>query len=1181
MRQLLLALAPRSHVVESSTAAEALDMLTENAHDCAFLPAQFVDGSAIDVVGPLRRSGIHTPIVIVAGQGDEAAVDAAVEAGASATLASDNITLDSVLQALASTIPARRVERAKEESERLRQLAEERVNLLAEAGITLSASLDYEETLANIASLTVPRFTDLCVIDLVDGDVIRRVAVAHADPALDAEVQELKQFPPDPDGMHPAAVAIRTGLSQLSGPSPVEEVKGLLTAERHLEIVRTLKYKSYINSPLIVRGRILGVISFVLTGDRPPYNATDVVVAEELARRAAQAVDNAQFYAAGLQERKELEESEARYRFLADSIPNIVWTASPDGKNTYVNQRWVDFTGLTPEQSAGHGWFDAIHPDDRPRSEQFWKLALENRTPSFETEFRIRSASDGSYRWHLTRALPQVDSSGHPLLWFGTSTDIDGQKRAAELQQFLVDASTILASSLDFEASLTQIAKLSVPHVADWCAIDLVEGGVVRRMAVAHVDPAKVDLAMDMVRRYPPNINENQGLGLVLRSGETQLVREITPEMLRSGDLAPEQRELLLSLGLRSYLGAPIKVRGTSMGAITFIAAESGRLYDDTDAALASEIAYRIGLAIDNARLFRETQDQARREEIINAIAKKLRVSLDAGEIMRAALTEIGRAFEASRTSWLRLNEERGTLEIAPQQWCAPGVEPLLRSYALSTIPDVILATYRRGQPVAIKNLATDDRTTGFFRNTAVSPAATAMLGCPVFVRGELSGIVSVTDIDNEREWTTADVDTLTAICANIALALENARLYAREHRVADMLQTAFLSDIPSRLPGLSVSKSYRAGLEESQVGGDFYDAFTLPDGRVALVMADVSGKGLGAAVQTATVKYSIRAFAAEAAAPSLVLTRLSRMLRADSAGLGDHFVTLFYAVFDPTSGRLAYASAGHETQVIKRRTGGTALLAATGPIIGISDKRYEQAIDYLGPGDSVIMFTDGLTEARSKKRELLEMPRVTAAIDRMPSQASASVIVARLEKLAMTWAENRPHDDMALLVVRNDADGTDIGVDEHDLTVGSMPLQPGANLEMLFDFEFKSLPDYAGEVRQALGHWMGALGFDRAAIEDFQTAVTEAVTNAVRHGSPQGAEDMFLVRGYRSSDDAFIIEVGDRGPGLRNSLVEPQMPSPEAIGGRGLPFMQLLADDVDYLSSATMHWVRLIKRPK
>lgn len=1179
MRRTLLSLAPRSRVVESATAAHALKTLQESQFDCAFFAGRFDDSGATEMIRALRGYGIDTPIVVVTSPGDRTNAAELMLAGASQTLPRDAVSSETILRSLATTIPLSRVERAKEQSERLRLLAEDRVKLLAEAGVTLGASLDFEETLSNIARLAVPRFADLCVIDMVEGDVIRRVAVAHAEPGLEATAQDLKKFPPDPRGTHPAAVAIQTGRSQFSSGAPVDFISRHATSSRHREIVRTLDYKSYIATPLISRDKILGAVSFVQTSDRTPYGDTDVLVAEELARRAAQAVDNARLFATAVDERKELEASEARYRFLADSIPNIVWTASRDGDNTYVNRQWIEFTGLSLEQSAGRGWFDAIHPDDRRQSERFWQAALDGGV-SFETEFRIRSGIDGGYRWHLTRALPQVDADGRTLLWFGTSTDIDGQKRSAELQQFLVDASAILASSLDFEGTLTQIANLSVPHIADWCAIDLLEGEGIRRVAVAHADPAKIDLAHEMYRRYPPNLRESTGVGAVLQSGQAALVREITPEMLEASVPDPEQRSVLLSLGLRSYICAPIRVRTETLGALTFIAAESGRLYDDADLAIATEIAYRIGLALDNARLFQEMREQARREEFINSIAKKLRASLDAGEILRTALAEIGRAFEVSRASWLRINHERGTLEIAPQQWCAPGVEPLLRSYPFSSIPEGVLATYRRGEPVAIKNLLSDPRTAGFFAGTGLPPGAQAMLGCPVFMRGELSGIVTITDVQSERDWSTADIDTLTAICTTLTLALENARIYAREHRVADMLQTAFLANIPRRLPGLSVDSIYRAGLEEAQVGGDFYDAFTLPDGRVAVVMADVSGKGLSAAVQTATVKYSLRAFAAEAAAPSLVLTRLSRMLRADPVGLGDHFVTIFYAVFDPASGRIAYSNAGHETQVIKRRTGGTTLLNATGPILGINEQRYEQSTDYLAPGDSLILFTDGLTEARSKKRELLEMPRVAAAIDRIPAEASATVIVKRLERLAMTWAENRPQDDLAILVVRNDADGTDTGVDEHDLASGSLPLQPGDNLELLFDFEFQSLPDYAGEVRQAVGHWMGALGFDRAAIEDFQTAATEAVTNAVRHGSPQGAEDLILVRGYRSSADAFIIEVGDRGPGLRNPQVDPQMPSPEATGGRGLPFMQLLADNVDYVSSATMHWVRLVKRP-
>jgi PAS domain S-box-containing protein len=1179
LRRTLTSIVRRAHVSDADTAAGAIDALCARPFDCAFLDYRLSDGDALKVMRTVRAAGVDTPIVILTSQGDETLAVEVMKAGASDYIPKARISRERLSQSLTGAIRLHRAERAKEQTEKLRQQAEDRVKFLSDASIILGGSLDYEGTLGNIARLAVPRFADLCIVDIYENGVMRRTAIAHSDPELSTFAASLKQYSPDPEGPHPAAAAIRTGQSQFSGEVSDSLMQSIAQTPDHLSLLRNLHFESYIVTPLIARGRTLGAISFIKSRTGTQYNDSDVLVAEELSRRAAVAVDNARLFAASVNEREELEASEERYRFLADSIPPIIWTATPEGTCNYLNRRWYDYTGLTIEQSLESGWLNAVHPDERERCERLWRASVSSGEP-YEVECRLRHRGDGSYRWYLIRALPQRDPDQRTLLWFGTSTDIDDQKRNEQLQRYLSEASTILASSLDYEVTLPRIAALSVPQIADWCAIDLLEGQTIRRVAVAHVHPEKIDLAVEFHRRYPPRIDEMGGVALVLRTGQATMVREITDEMLAAGTPDPEQRAILQSLGLRSFICAPIRARGRTLGAITFVAAESGRLYGDSDLALANELAYRTGLAVDNAQLFIETQERAKREELINAIAKKLRASLDAGEIMRSALTEVGRAFGANRASWLRLNKERGIFEITPQQWCAPGISPFLRSYEVTAFPDTILTAYRRGEIVAINNLATDPRTVDFFHNPDRPPGAVSVLGCPVFVRDELDGILTVTTIDHERNWTSGEIDTLTAICSTLALALENARIYAREHRVADMLQSAFLANIPNRLPGLSVRSSYRAGLEESQVGGDFYDAFTLPDGRVAVVMADVSGKGLSAAVQTATVKYSLRAFAAEAAAPSLVLTRLNRMLRAESSGLGDHFVTLFYAVFDPGSGRLAYASAGHETQVVKRRTGGTTLMSATGPILGITEHRYEQAIDYLGPGDSVILFTDGLTEARSKARELLELNRVVAAIDRIPSEASAAAIVSRLERLAMNWAENRPHDDLALLVVRNDGDGTDLGFEEHELLAGSVPLQPGSDLELLFDFAFQSLPDYAAEVRQVLGHWMGALGFDREAIEDFQTAVTEAVTNAIRHGSPQGAEDQFLVRGYRSLDDAFIVEVGDRGPGLRVSVLEPQMPSPEASGGRGLPLMQVLADDVAYLPSAIAHWVRLIKRP-
>ena len=124
-----------------------------------------------------------------------------------------------------------------------------------------------------------------------------------------------------------------------------------------------------------------------------------------------------------------LEDSEARYRFLADAMPQIVWTADPDGNLDYYNQRWFDYTGMTLEETTGWGWQPVLHPDDLQNCLNRWTDSLTNDSP-YEVEYRFKRASDGAYRWHLGRALPRRNEAGEILQWAGTCTDIEDFKQA-------------------------------------------------------------------------------------------------------------------------------------------------------------------------------------------------------------------------------------------------------------------------------------------------------------------------------------------------------------------------------------------------------------------------------------------------------------------------------------------------------------------------------------------------------------------------------------------------------------------------------------------------------------------------------------------------------------------------------------------------------------------------------
>jgi len=309
-----------------------------------------------------------------------------------------------------------------------------------------------------------------------------------------------------------------------------------------------------------------------------------------------------------------------RYRFLAKAIPQIVWTATPAGILDSFNPRWTEYTGLTSRHSHDRCWQRSLHPEDVRRWLEGWDRAREKGV-GLSLDLRLRRA-DGVFRWHLARAMPVLDRSGAPLKWLGTCTDIDDQKRAEGMLGFLAEVSTVLATSLDYVTTLSAVARMAVPHVADWCVVDMLEpDGSTRRLAVAHADPAQVDLAWEFGRRYPPALGDPRGPLHALRTGLSVLAPEIDDEALVASARDPEHLAMLRAQGCRSSISSALAARGRTLGVITFAMAESGRRYTAADLALVEDLARRAGMAVDNARLYRDAQS-ARQEAEAASLAK-------------------------------------------------------------------------------------------------------------------------------------------------------------------------------------------------------------------------------------------------------------------------------------------------------------------------------------------------------------------------------------------------------------------------------------------------------------------------------------------------------------------------------------------------------------------------------
>ncbi len=378
--------------------------------------------------------------------------------------------------------------------------------------------------------------------------------------------------------------------------------------------------------PLIVKGRALGAMGLSFEGAHA-FTPDDREFMQALAGQCAQALDRTRLYEAESRARAAAEASEQEYRFLAESIPQIVWTARPDGWLDYYNRRWYDYTGMTPEQTAGWGWQPVLHPDDTEACLRAWSTAVKTGH-DYEIEYRFRRASDGVYRWHLGRAAALRDAEGNIIKWFGTGTDIDDRKRAEEASRFLAEASEMLASSLDYQTTLTNVARLAVPHIADWCSIDMLnEDGSIHR-TTTHFDPLKEALARSLDKQYPANPDVPYGAHHVMRTGSPELA-EITDEVLQVAAHDEEHLRVLREMKFKSYICVPLVARGERLGAITFASAESGRLYTHADLVVAEDLAHRAALAVENARLFHETQEANRAKDIFLAtLSHELRTPL-------------------------------------------------------------------------------------------------------------------------------------------------------------------------------------------------------------------------------------------------------------------------------------------------------------------------------------------------------------------------------------------------------------------------------------------------------------------------------------------------------------------------------------------------------------------------
>lgn len=301
---------------------------------------------------------------------------------------------------------------------------------------------------------------------------------------------------------------------------------------------------------------------------------------------------------------------------ILGSIADGVTAQDPSGKLIYANDAAAHIVGYASAEEFLNAPLDRTVSKFEMFDEHGAALTAD-RFPgrqalrgeySAPLMIRFKVLETGQERWSVVKAQPVVNEEAQTIMAVNIFQDVTELKHAELAQRLLAEAGSILDSSLDYETRLTDLARVVVPGLADWCTVDILdENRILRRVAVAHVDPDKIKWAHEVHRRYPPDPNTATGSYGVIRTQQAQCTPIITPEMLGAINDAG-YKEIIQKLGLSSIMQVPLFARGDAMGVITFIWAESGHHYTPADLALAEELGRRAALALDNARLYADAQ---------------------------------------------------------------------------------------------------------------------------------------------------------------------------------------------------------------------------------------------------------------------------------------------------------------------------------------------------------------------------------------------------------------------------------------------------------------------------------------------------------------------------------------------------------------------------------------------
>lgn len=432
-------------------------------------------------------------------------------------------------------------------------------------------------------------------------------------------------------------------------------------------------------------------------------------------------------------------------------------------------------------------------------------------------------------------------------------------------------------------------------------------------------------------------------------------------------------------------------------------------------------LTHFVGVQADiTARFEADAQQRSHteREALVSRVRQVLLATTDPNIIQGRAAALLGEALGADRcymSTWdatgdrilVHQDHRRADLPSVAGEYRASQYAPImdaLFAHGTAVVPDVRFS----GLPGAVVEMMT-------------GLALNCVLAVPFFGGdGRITAALMVAMADGPRVWTPEEVSLAETVAVLTRTAVEAARLQEREHRIAEQLQDALQPASPEHVPGLSIGKFTQPALAEAEIGGDFFDIFPLDKELYAVVIGDVSGKGLAAAQQLALIRNSLRTTLYLYRAPAQAAAAVNAIVTAHNLLVG--FVTAWVGVYDATTGQITYCSCGHEPGLIWRADEAVEALETTGPPLGVAENaKYSELNFTLSSGDALLLYTDGISEAGLSRRAMLGTEGLMRFLGALPGQLAVQAATDALVAEVSAFAGGAFRDDVAVLLVRRE----------------------------------------------------------------------------------------------------------------------------------------------------------------